>query len=74
MLNTLSVLHTLEMTRRLFWILLLFAVASLSIWSQFAQRGGVRRSVFDTSGAVVPGAQVTMLNIDMADIHLQPKG
>jgi hypothetical protein len=32
-------------------------------WAQFAQRGGLAGTVFDASGAVVPGAQVTLLDV-----------
>ncbi len=31
--------------------------------AQFGQRGGVSGSIFDPSGAVVPGAEVTLLDI-----------
>ena len=41
-------------------LLLLFV--SQRAWSQFAQRGGLAGTVFDSSGAVVPGAQVTLLD------------
>ena len=34
---------------------LLFLAANA--WAQFAQRGGIEGTVFDQSGAVVPGAQ-----------------
>ncbi len=40
--------------------LLLF---SASAWAQFAQRGGIEGTVFDPSGAVVPGAQITLLDL-----------
>ena len=50
-------------TRRLLWITLLFAVASPSIWSQFAQRGGIGGLVEDPTGALVPGAKVTLVQL-----------
>jgi hypothetical protein len=46
---------------------LFLLLVSASAWAQFAQRGGVGGTVFDANGAVVPGAQVTLLNIGMAD-------
>lgn len=49
--------------RRLFWIPLLLALVSPSTWSQFAQRGGIEGTVLDPSGAVIPGAQTTLLDI-----------
>jgi hypothetical protein len=49
---------------------ILLAVASLfvlhacsSAWAQFAQRGGIEGRAFDSTGAVVPGAQITLLDI-----------
>jgi uncharacterized surface anchored protein len=42
---------------------LLFLLLSASSWAQFAQRGGVAGKVFDTTGAVVPGAQITLLDL-----------
>jgi hypothetical protein len=47
------------------WILglaLLLLAASPRADAQFAQRGGVAGTVFDASGAVVPGAQVSLLD------------
>jgi hypothetical protein len=32
-------------------------------WAQFAQRGGLAGTVFDSAGAVVPKAQVTLLDV-----------
>ncbi|WP_158821675.1 carboxypeptidase regulatory-like domain-containing protein [Granulicella sp. S156] len=32
-------------------------------WAQFAQRGGLAGTVFDSTGAVVPGAQITLLDL-----------
>jgi hypothetical protein len=42
-------------------LFLLFVATSL--WAQFAQRGALAGSVFDSSGAVVPAAQVTLLDL-----------
>lgn len=42
-------------------LLLLFL--SAPAWAQFAQRGGLAGTVFDSSGAVVPGAQVTLTDL-----------
>jgi hypothetical protein len=36
---------------------------STSSWAQFAQRGALAGTVYDASGAVVPGAQVTLLDL-----------
>ena len=38
-------------------------VASTSSWAQFAQRGALAGTVFDASGAVVPGTEVTLLDL-----------
>jgi hypothetical protein len=43
-------------------ILLLLGLATPGS-SQFAQRGGVAGTAFDTSGAVVPGAQITLMDL-----------
>lgn len=43
-------------------LFLVFLVSPLA-WSQFAQRGGIEGTVFDPSGAVLPGAQVTLLDL-----------
>ncbi len=40
---------------------LLFLAANA--WAQFAQRGGIEGTVFDQSGAVVPGAQIALLDL-----------
>ncbi|MGO8720775.1 MAG: carboxypeptidase regulatory-like domain-containing protein [Acidobacteriaceae bacterium] len=42
---------------------LLLLIATVSAWAQFAQRGGIEGTVFDPSGAVVPGAQITLRDI-----------
>jgi hypothetical protein len=42
-------------------LLLLFTTGHA--WAQFAQRGGLAGTVFDSAGAVVPGAQVTLLDV-----------
>ncbi|HEX4005103.1 MAG TPA: TonB-dependent receptor [Acidobacteriaceae bacterium] len=42
---------------------LIFLTISAPAWAQFAQRGGLAGTVFDSSGAVVPGAQVTLLDL-----------
>jgi len=42
---------------------ILLLVASSPAWSQFAQRGGIEGTVFDPSGAVLPGAQITLLEL-----------
>jgi Carboxypeptidase regulatory-like domain/TonB dependent receptor len=41
---------------------LLLLVASPRAGAQFAQRGGIAGTVFDASGAVVPGAEVTLVD------------
>ncbi len=43
------------------WLLLFLTPAGL--WAQFAQRGGIEGTVFDPSGAVLAGAQITLLDI-----------
>jgi Carboxypeptidase regulatory-like domain len=48
---------------------LLLLLVSANAPAQFAQRGGVEGNVYEPSGAVVPGAQITLLNIGMADIR-----
>ena len=45
----------------LYLLLLLFV--PLVANAQFAQRGGIEGFVFDSSGAAVPGAQVTLLDL-----------
>lgn len=50
-------------TSRLLRILVLLAVATPSSWSQFAQRGGIAGSVEDSSGAHVPSAKITLVQI-----------
>ncbi len=49
---------------------ILFSVISLILlllpicgWAQFAQRGGVAGTVFDQTRAVVPGAQIILLDL-----------
>jgi hypothetical protein len=50
---------------------LLSTIAFLSLllsstsWAQFAQRGGVAGTVFDATGAVVPGTQITLLDLSL---------
>ena len=44
-------------------LLFLLLLVSPLAWSQFAQRGGIEGTVFDPSGAVLPGAQVTLLDL-----------
>ena len=41
----------------------LLFLASSNMWAQFAQRGALAGTVFDASGAVVPAAQVTLLDL-----------
>ena len=43
--------------------LLVLLLASLNLQAQFAQRGSIEGTVFDPSGAVVPGVQVTLLDV-----------
>jgi hypothetical protein len=50
------------MTTRTLGLALLALAVSAPAGAQFAQRGGVAGTVFDASGAVVPGAQVTLLD------------
>ena len=54
------------MNRRIVFLtvfLFLLFVCSGRSYAQFAQRGGVEGTVFDSSGAVVPGAQVRLLDL-----------
>jgi Carboxypeptidase regulatory-like domain/TonB dependent receptor len=51
--------RTIRFAIPLFLVLL---IATASGWAQFAQRGGIEGTVFDNSGAVVPGAEVTLLD------------
>jgi len=44
-------------------VAVLWLALSLSPWAQFAQRGGLSGTIFDASGAVVPGAEITLLDI-----------
>jgi hypothetical protein len=48
------------MSARVLGFALLLLVASPRAGAQFAQRGGIAGTVFDASGAVVPGAQLTL--------------
>jgi hypothetical protein len=41
----------------------LWLTLSLCSWAQFAQRGSLSGTVFDASGAVVPGAQIVLLDV-----------
>ena len=43
-------------------LFLLMLLVPVHTRAQFAQRGGVAGSVFDPSGAVVPGAQITLVD------------
>jgi len=45
----------------LLFLSLLLAVGSAA--AQFAQRGGLAGTVYDASGAVLPGAQLTLLDV-----------
>ena len=53
------------MNRRILLALALLFLILLPVTAraQFAQRGGVEGNVFDLSGAIVPGVQVTLLDI-----------
>ena len=44
-------------------LLVVVLIATVSGWAQFAQRGGIEGTVFDTAGAVVPEAQVTLKDV-----------
>jgi hypothetical protein len=44
-------------------IFLFLLLMSATSWAQFAQRGGVAGTVFDSSGAVVGGAQISLLDL-----------
>jgi hypothetical protein len=59
MRTRLSMLHLL--------LLFLPLAAGPSLLGQFAQRGGIEGTVFDPSGAVLPGATVTMLDVGQKD-------
>jgi hypothetical protein len=52
------------MTRRipLLAFLLFLLLVTATSWAQFAQRGGLSGTVSDSSGAALPGAQVTLLD------------
>ena len=45
------------------WFCLLLLLVPDHSWAQFAQRGALSGSVFDPSGALVPGAQITLLDM-----------
>ena len=53
------------MNRRIFCLIFAALMFSVSVSSpaQFAQRGGVAGTVFDSSGAVVPGADIALLDL-----------
>lgn len=53
------------MNRRILlpWFCLLLLLVSGNAWAQFAQRGALSGTVFDASGAVVAGAQITLLDV-----------
>jgi hypothetical protein len=53
------------MTRRILLspVLLLLLLTAASSWAQFAQRGGIGGTVFDQSGAVIPGAEMTLFDL-----------
>jgi hypothetical protein len=44
-------------------VLLFFLTLPGTSWAQFAQRGGIEGTVFDPSGAVVPGVNITLLDL-----------
>jgi hypothetical protein len=51
-------------TRILLSLLLLFPLLfSAGAYAQFAQRGGLAGTVFDSSGAVVPACDITLLDV-----------
>ena len=55
-------------TIRAYLIVSFMALAAMaSCWAQFAQRGGVEGFVFDNSGAVIVGANLTLT--DLAENH-----
>ena len=53
------------MNRRILLALvsLFVLLLSASAWAQFAQRGGIEGTVFDPSGAVIPGRKITLLDL-----------
>jgi hypothetical protein len=53
------------MTRRILLSLLslILLSASADSWAQFAQRGGIGGTVFDQSGAVIPGVDITLIDL-----------
>ena len=56
---------------------LVLLLVSASAWAQFAQRGGIEGTVFDPSGAVVPGTQITLLDVaqnQSRQINADPAG
>jgi len=50
------------MIRRLCMVLVLVCIVSLPLWAQ-TNKGSISGTVFDPTGAVVPGANVTITNI-----------
>lgn len=56
-----GVIMKLRIVLPLFGLLLL--LVSGNAWAQFAQRGALSGTVFDASGAVVPDAQITLLDV-----------
>lgn len=49
--------------RSLVLLVSLLMLMSGTALAQFAQRGGISGTVYDTSGAVIPGAQITLFDI-----------
>jgi len=55
-------------------LLLLFAFSVPSAWGQYGAYGSVNVTVLDESGAVVPDAQLTILDTTTGDVHKATTG
>ena len=55
-----------DTSRRMNWIAVLLFIVVPSAFGQFLDQGGLTGTVQDTTGAVIPGARVTLLDTDTA--------